>query len=224
MSEAASKEKVLDGTRTRNLPLRRRMPYPLGHEDTTTALTHNTHKITTHATTIHTLHYTTQHAHPQTTHTTQTTQTTQTTPTTPTTQTPSPKQYHGTTHKNTHSQLSGRQNKAANHTSARIPTDHRCGQANRFNNQNDKGQRTKTQILKATLQHTSTLTINLFTQIQSETTSTNANRSMTTMDAECRINHPKAQAIQTLYGTNALNARDPGIGSSAKHRFLPCLL
>lgn len=27
-------EKVLDGTRTRNLPLRRRMPYPLGHEDT----------------------------------------------------------------------------------------------------------------------------------------------------------------------------------------------
>src|SRR6218665_1727460 len=29
-----AKREVFDGTRTRNLPLRRRMPYPLGHEDT----------------------------------------------------------------------------------------------------------------------------------------------------------------------------------------------
>ena len=51
-------EKVLDGTRTRNLPLRRRMPYPLGHEDTmegytplrlqfSTPLRHPTHSQTT---------------------------------------------------------------------------------------------------------------------------------------------------------------------------------
>lgn len=30
-----AQKRVFDGTRTRNLPLRRRMPYPLGHEDST---------------------------------------------------------------------------------------------------------------------------------------------------------------------------------------------
>jgi hypothetical protein len=45
-SSVWTKREVLDGTRTRNLPLRRRMPYPLGHEDNTTLPTHKTHKIT----------------------------------------------------------------------------------------------------------------------------------------------------------------------------------
>ncbi len=53
------KREVLDGTRTRNLPLRRRMPYPLGHEDiiTTYCPTHN-HKQTSTNTT-NTTHKTT---------------------------------------------------------------------------------------------------------------------------------------------------------------------
>ena len=47
------KQKVHDGTRTRNLPLRRRMPYPLGHADTMWGR-HHTHKqIRAHANTTH---------------------------------------------------------------------------------------------------------------------------------------------------------------------------
>src|SRR5687768_6092051 len=66
------KEKIVfDGTRTRNLPLRRRMPYPLGHEDTR-VLAHTLHKhIQTNRThTTHNKRTTTQpHTHTHNKHT-----------------------------------------------------------------------------------------------------------------------------------------------------------
>ena len=60
------KAKVFDGTRTRNLPLRRRMPYPLGHEDTTRG-THHTHNHTNDTQHTHNKQQTTNNKQ-QTTH------------------------------------------------------------------------------------------------------------------------------------------------------------
>jgi hypothetical protein len=65
-------KKVFDGTRIRNLPLRRRMPYPLGHEDITYTHAQTQHIIRTHnkqQTTNNTQH--TTHNKQQTTNNTQ---------------------------------------------------------------------------------------------------------------------------------------------------------